>query len=142
MRRVALIWLGATAVVSAIVGFISYGAGWAAGAASHLPAGAGPYYYGGPHFFGFFGFLPFLFLLFILLAVFRGARRRGPWGWGGWGYRGYGTPFQPYQPGTQPPPVGDPWQGWPQRPPQQQPQEQPQEQQKQPSQPEQDKPAQ
>ena len=121
MRRgLVLIWLGATAAVSAVVGFFSYGAGWAAGAASRLPAAApaGPYYYGGPHFFGF---LPFLFLLLVLFLVFRGVRRRGPWGWGGWGYRGYGAPYQPYQPGTQPPPVADPWQGWPQRPPQQQP---------------------
>jgi hypothetical protein len=125
MRRgLALIWLGATAVVAAIVGFISYGAGWAAGAAARAPAAA-PYYYG-PHFFGF-GFLPFLFLLLVLFLVFRAGRRRGPWGWG---YRGYGAPFPPYQPsqqsrpGVQPPPAGDPWQGWPQRPPTQAPPEQ------------------
>jgi hypothetical protein len=117
-RRLALIWLGATAVVSAIVGVISYGVGWASGAAAHLPQGAaavGPYWYG-PHFFGFFGFLPFLFLLCCLFFVFR----IGRWGrpWGGWGYPGY-TPYQ--QPGVNPPPPpsGDPWQGWPQRPQQQ-----------------------
>jgi hypothetical protein len=131
-RGLALIWLGATAVVSAVVGFISYGAGWAAGAAAHVPAAAGPYYYGGPHF-GFFGFLPFLFVLFVLFLVFRAGRRRGPWGWGGgWGYRGYGVPPQP---GAQVPPSGDPWAGWPQRP-------QPQPQQPQAAPPEQDRPAQ
>jgi len=132
-RGLALIWLGATAVVSAVVGVISYGAGWAAGAAAHVPAAAGPYYYGGPHFFGF---LPFLFLLLVLFLVFRGRRRFGPWGWGGgWGYRGYGVPPQP---GAQVPPTGDPWAGWPQRPQAQQPQ-QPQ----QPAAPpEQDRPAQ
>jgi hypothetical protein len=131
-RGLALIWLGATAVVSAVVGFISYGAGWAAGAAARLPAAAAGPYYGGPHFFGFFGFLPFLFLLFVLFLAFRG-RRRGPWGWGGgWGYRGYGVPPQP---GAQVPPTGDPWAGWPQR-------QQPQQPQQPAAPPEQDRPAQ
>lgn len=117
-RRLALIWLGATAVVSAIVGFISYGAGWASGAAAKLPQGAaavGPYYGGyGPHFFGFFGFLPFLFILCCLFFFFRIGRWRRPWG-GGWGYPGYGAPYQQSAP-PPPPPAGDPWQGWPQRP--------------------------
>ena len=133
MRRgLALIWLGTTAVVAAVVGVISYTVGWAAGAAARVPAAAaGPYYYGGPHFFGFFGFLPFLFLLFVLFLVFRAGRLRGRWGWGGgWGYRGYGAPPQP---GAQVPPTGDPWAGWPQRP---EPQQQPA------APPEQDRPAQ
>ncbi len=120
MRRgFALIWLGATALVSAIVGIFSYQAGWAAGAAARLPAGAAdgaPYYYG-PHFFGFFGFLPFLFLLLVLLFVFRAGRWLGPWrGWGprGGGYgRFAGTPA--------PPPPGEQWQEWPQRPPREEP---------------------
>jgi hypothetical protein len=124
-----LIWLGATAAVSAIVGFISYGAGWASGAAAHLPQGVapvGPYYgYYGPHFFGFLGFLPIFFFLCVLFLVFRIGRFlvfrigrwRRPWGWG-WGNPGYGAP---YQQGVTPPPPpsGDPWQGWPQRPQQQ-----------------------
>jgi hypothetical protein len=108
--RFALIWLGATAVVSAIVGVLSYQAGWAAGLATRLPAGtAFPYPYP-PHFFGpgfgFFGLLPFLFLLVVLLLVFRGGRRWGPGGQGRF-------------PGG-PPAGGDPWQGWPQRPPSEQ----------------------
>ncbi len=117
MRRgFALIWLGATAVVATVVGFLSYQAGWAAGLATKLPAGAVyPYYYA-PHFFGFgfFGLLPFLLLLFVLLLVFRGGRRWGPWGWGR-GARGYGR-FT----GVTPPPADDPWRDWPQRPPSEQ----------------------
>ncbi|HEY4026199.1 MAG TPA: hypothetical protein VGO86_07185 [Candidatus Dormibacteraeota bacterium] len=104
----ALIWVGATAVVSAIVGVLSYQAGWAAGLAARLPAEAAPPYYYAPHFFGFgfFGLLPFLFLLFVLLLVFRGGRRWGP---GGPGYGRFA--------GTTPPAPGDPWHGWPQRSP-------------------------
>jgi hypothetical protein len=114
MRRgLALIWLGATAVVSAVVGVISYQAGWASGLAAGAHAGvAVPAYYYAPHFFGFgFGFLPFLFLLFVLFLVFRGGRRwgRGP---GGWGYDRFAGPTQA--------PAGDPWHGWPQRPPSEQ----------------------
>jgi hypothetical protein len=103
MRRgFALIWLGATAVVSTIVGFISYQAGWAAGLATKVPEGAVgpypyPYPYYGPHFFGFgfFG-LPLLLLVIILLFAFRGGRR---WGRGGWGPGGYDRPAPP--PGDQ-----------------------------------------
>jgi hypothetical protein len=118
-RRLGLIWLAATAVVSAVVGVIAYQAGWAAGVAARLPEGAvAPYYYG-PHFFGFFGFLPFLFLLLVLLFVFRAGRRFGPWG--GWGYRGYGRyAGAPPQPG-QVPPAEDPMREWPRRPPAEQP---------------------
>jgi hypothetical protein len=108
MRRgFALIWLAATAVVSTIVGFISYQAGWAAGLATKVPEGAvGPYpypYYYQPHFFGFgfFGLLPLLLVLLVLFAVFRGGRR---WGRGGWGPRGYdrpeGPPSEQAAPGT------------------------------------------
>jgi hypothetical protein len=109
MRRgIALIWLGATALVSAVVGVISYQAGWAAGILAHVPAGTvAPYpYYYEPHFFGFFGFLPFLFLVLIVLFLFR----RGRWGrWGGYNRFGGPTPQQP--------PAGEPWpQEWPQRP--------------------------
>jgi hypothetical protein len=109
-RRLALIWVGATAIVSAVVGTIAYQAGWAAGVTARLPEGAvGPYPYAyGPHF-GFFGFLPFLLLLLVLFLVFRGGGR--------WGYRRYG----PSQPQPQAPPAGDPWQGWPQRPPSERP---------------------
>ena len=118
MRRgPTVIWLGATAVVSAVVGVIAYQAGWAAGVAARLPAGAAVPYYYGPHPFGFFGFLPFLFLLVVLLFVLRAGRRWGPWG--GWGYRDYrrfaGPPPQPGP--QQAAPADDPWQGWPERPP-------------------------
>jgi hypothetical protein len=96
MRRgFVLIWLGATAVVSTIVGIISYQAGWAGGLATKVPEGAvGPYpYYYAPHFFGFgfFG-LPLLLVLLVLLFVFRGGRR---WGSGGWGPGGSGRPQGP-----------------------------------------------
>ena len=106
MRRgLAMIWLGATAVVSAVVGVLSYQAGWAAGVATRLPDGAAAPYYYPPHFFGFgfFGLLPFVLLLVVLLLVFRGGRR-----WGSWGYGRY--------PGGPPPPPGDPWQDSPPRP--------------------------
>lgn len=118
MRRgLALIWLGATTIIAAIVGFLSYQAGWAAGVATRVPGGAAvPGYYYAPHFFGFgFGLLPFLFLLFVVLLVLRGGRRRGPWGWGGGGWGpGYGG-YDRF-PGTTRPPAGDPLHDWPQRP--------------------------
>ena len=110
--RITLIWLGATAVVASVVGFIAYQAGWAAGLATRLPQGtAGPYpYFGPPHFFGFFGPLPFILLLVVLLLVFRGGRRWGPWGpWGGYRWSPPGTPPPPR-------PDEDPWKDWPQRP--------------------------
>lgn len=96
MRRgLGFLWVVLTAVLVAAVGVISYQAGWSAGLATHLPEGAAaaaPYYYYGPHFFGFgflwfFGFLLFLFLLF---GLFRAASfgRMGK-GYGGWGYGGH-----------------------------------------------------
>jgi len=117
MRRgIGLIWLGATAAISAIVGVISYQAGWAAGLAVKVPAGTAVAYYPfAPHLFGFgFGLLPLLGVLLVVFFVARAGRRwgRGP---GAWGYgRFSGT--------TPPPPVGgDPWRDWPQRPPSEQP---------------------
>src|SRR5260370_20241598 len=90
MRRgFGFLWVALTGILLAIVGTVAYQAGWAAGAATQLPAGAaaaGPYYYG-PHdgfgFFGFFWFLFFLFLLFVLVRALRFGR--------GWGYRGCGV---------------------------------------------------
>src|SRR5216684_820099 len=85
MRRgLGFLGLLVTIVIVAVVGVIAYQAGWSDGFAQHLPeAGATaapvanyPYYYGGPHFFGFgwlFGRLAFGF---------------GRWGHRGWGYGG------------------------------------------------------
>ena len=131
MRRgFSLVWLGLTAALATIVGFLSYQAGWSAGLATKLPAGAAlPYYAYGPHLFGFGFFVPFLFFLVILLLVFGGARRRfwggwgpGPWGPGGGGYggprsgsRGQDPAAQPGSAPSQPAPE-DPIHGWPQRP--------------------------
>jgi hypothetical protein len=85
MRRgFALFWTLATAVIATVVGFFSYQAGWAAGLATKVPEGAvAPYYYYGPHFFGFFGLIPLLFFILLLAFIFRGGRRRGPGYWGG-----------------------------------------------------------
>jgi hypothetical protein len=85
MRRgFALFWTLATAVIATVVGFFSYQAGWAAGLATKVPEGAvAPYYYYGPHFFGFFGLIPLLLLILLLAFIFRGGRRRGPGYWGG-----------------------------------------------------------
>jgi hypothetical protein len=95
MRRgFGLIGLVLTGILIAIVGVLSYDAGWSAGAATHVADGAAavPYYAYAPHFFGFglFGFLFFLVLLFVL---FRIAGFAMGWGRGGWGYggRGYGS---------------------------------------------------
>src|SRR4029077_8184607 len=96
MRRgFGFLWVALTGILLAIVGTIAYQAGWAAGAATQLPAGAAataPYYYYGPHFdgFGFFGFLFFLFFLFLLFGLFRALRFGRGWGYGGggWGPRG------------------------------------------------------
>ena len=113
--RFSALWLGLTAVLATVVGFFSYQAGWSAGLAARLPAGAAvPYYAYGPHFgFGFFG-LPFLLLLVILLFAFRGRRRWGPGGWGPGPWRpGAGAASG----GPQPPPAaGEPIHDWPQRP--------------------------
>jgi hypothetical protein len=94
MRRgFGFLWVALTGILLAIVGAIAYQAGWAAGAATQLPAGApaaAPYYYYGPHFdgFGFFGFIWFLLFLFLLFGLFRALRFGRGWGHGGWGYRG------------------------------------------------------
>jgi hypothetical protein len=91
MRRgIGFLWLALTSVLLVIVGVVAYQAGWSEGAATHVTDGvtaADPYYYYGPHFFGFgiFGFLFFLFLLFVLFRIARFGRG---WGYGGWGYRG------------------------------------------------------
>jgi hypothetical protein len=144
MRRgIALVWLAATAVVTGVIATAAYQAGWAAGAAARLPAGAAAPYYFAPHpFFGFgFGFLPFLLLLAVLFFAFRAVRwgrwGRGPGGWGppgGWGYGRYPGAGGPggSQPGAGAPNPGeaapgapsgadDPLHGWPQRPPEDQP---------------------
>jgi hypothetical protein len=92
MRRgIGFLWVTLTGIFLAVVGVIAYQAGWAAGAATQLPAGAAgaPYYYYGPHDgFGFFGFFGFLFVLFLFFVLFRLARFGRGWGYGGWGYRG------------------------------------------------------
>src|SRR5260370_13207024 len=97
MRRgFGFLWVALTGILLAIVGTVAYQAGWAAGAATQLPAGAAaaaaPYYYYGPHDgFGFFGFFWFLFFLFLLFVLFRALRFGRGWGYGGggWGYKGY-----------------------------------------------------
>jgi hypothetical protein len=97
MRRgFGFLGLVLTGILLAIVGVVSYDAGWSAGAATHVVEGtagavAPYYYYGGPHFFGFgfFGFFFLLFILFISFGLFRALRFGRGWGYGGWG-RGYG----------------------------------------------------
>jgi hypothetical protein len=91
MRRgFVLIWTLVTAVIAGISGLLAYQAGYAAGLATKLPAGAaavGPYWGYGfhPFFFGF-GFFPLLlFIVLVLLVLSAIGRRR----WGGWGYPGY-----------------------------------------------------
>src|SRR5207245_10065218 len=74
MRRgFGLLWLALTAIFLVIVGVVAYQVGWSDGAATHVADGAAavPYYYYGPHFFGFglFGFLFFLFLLFVIFRI-------------------------------------------------------------------------
>lgn len=96
MRRgFGLLWVALTGILLAVVGVIAYQAGWDAGVATQVPAGAAaaaPYYYYGPHFFGFglFGILFFLFLLFVLFRIAMFGRG---WGYGrgkGWYGRGQG----------------------------------------------------
>ena len=94
MRRgFGFLWVAVTGIFVALVGVIAYQAGWAAGAATVVPAGTAaevPYYYGGPQFFGF-GFFWFLFILFLLFVLFRVARFGRGWGYRGYGgYKGYG----------------------------------------------------
>jgi hypothetical protein len=150
-RGIALIWLGATAVVSGVVGIIAYQAGWAAGVGTRLPAvGGAPYFYAPHPFFFGFGLLPLLFLGLVLLIALRVGRRWGPGGWGpgpwgpgawaagrgrtagrgpGEGASGTGAPG-PGASGTGAPgpgasgtgaPADNPWREWPQRPPEEQP---------------------
>jgi len=75
MRRgFGLLWLALTTIFLVIVGVVAYQVGWSDGAATHVADGAAaavPYYYYGPHFFGFglFGFLFFLFLLFVIFRI-------------------------------------------------------------------------
>ena len=96
MRRgFGFLWVALTSILLAVVGVIAYQAGWSAGVATQIPAGAAaaaPYYYYGPHFIGFglFGFFWFLFILFVLLWLFRAIAFGRGWGHGGWGYRRWG----------------------------------------------------
>ena len=99
MRRgFVLIWTLVTAAIAGVTGVLAYGAGYTAGAAAKLPAGAGavaPYWGYGfhPFFFGF-GFFPFLLLILLIVLLFAAFGRRR---WGGWGYPGY--PGYPGHPG-------------------------------------------
>ncbi len=123
MRRgFGFLWVALTGILLAAVGTIAYQAGWAAGAATQLPAGAAaaaaPYYYYGPHFdgFGFFGFFWFLFILFLLFVLFRIARFGRGWGYGGWGYRGgYGGHGYSGGKGGIPPAIDERMREWHQR---------------------------
>ena len=96
MRRgFGFLWVAVTTILLVVVGVVAYQAGWSEGAATHVSDGvtaAAPYYYYGPHFFGFglFGLLFFLFLLFVLFRI--AAFGRG-WGYGGWGRGGYGRGY-------------------------------------------------
>ena len=88
MRRLFVaFWILLTALIASVTGMFAYQAGWAAGLATHLPAGTPAYIYDGPRpdGFGFFGLIPLLVLILLVFALFRAARRRGPWGWGGHG---------------------------------------------------------
>src|SRR2546423_381731 len=82
IRGLGFLGLLVTIAIVAVVGVIAYQAGWSEGFAQHAPqagstaapAGYYPYYYGGPHLFGFrwiFGLLFFFFIvwLFAPLAV-------------------------------------------------------------------------
>ena len=119
MRRgFGFLWVALTGILLAIVGTVAYQAGWAAGAATQLPAGAAaaaaPYYYYGPHDgFGFFGFFWFLFFLFLLFVLFRALRFGRGWGYGGggWGYKGYRGGYG----GGVPPAIDERMQEWHQR---------------------------
>jgi hypothetical protein len=117
MRRgFLLIWTLVTAAIAGIAGVLSYQAGYAAGLATKIPAGAGavaPYWFYGFHpiGFGFFGLFPLLlFILLVFLLI--GAFRRGRWG-RGWGYPGY--PGYPNYPGGPPPHVEQRMKEWHER---------------------------
>ena len=98
MRRgLGFLGLLVTIVIIAVVGVIAYQAGWSDGFAQHLPqagttaapaAGYYPYYYGGPHFFGFGWIFGLLFFFFIFWLFARLAFGFGRWGHRGWGYGG------------------------------------------------------
>ncbi|HEV2218864.1 MAG TPA: hypothetical protein VGV88_15020 [Candidatus Dormibacteraeota bacterium] len=109
MRRgLGFLGLLVTIVIVAVVGVIAYQAGWSDGFAQHLPAASDgtaapapyyPYYYGGPHFFGFgwiFGLLFFLFFIWLLFRIVGFAMWGRRWGYGGgWkrqGFSGGGIP--------------------------------------------------
>ena len=122
MRRgFALIWALLTAAIATVVGIFSYQAGMAAGLAAKVPEGAAavaPYWYYGPHFFGFgFGFLGCLFPLlgfFLIFSLIRLIFWRGGWGGRhGWGRHGWGGPEgqgQDFGPGGQGvPPMFSEW---------------------------------
>jgi hypothetical protein len=115
MRRgFGFLWVAVTTILLAVVGVVAYQAGWSEGAATHVSDGvaaAAPYYYYGPHFFGFglFGLLFFLFLLFVLFRI--AAFGRG-WGYGGWGRGGYGRGFGPGYGGSIPPGIDERMQEW------------------------------
>jgi len=95
MRRgLGFLGLLVTIVIIAVVGVIAYQAGWSDGFAQHLPqagttaapaAGYYPYYYGGPHFFGFGWIFGLLFFFFIFWLFARLAFGFGRWGRRGWG---------------------------------------------------------
>src|SRR5260370_4478251 len=92
MRRgFGVLWLALTSIFLVSVGVVAYQVGWSDGAATHVADGAAaavPYYYYGPHFFGF-GLFGFLFFLFLLFVIFRIAAFGRGWGYrGGWG-KGY-----------------------------------------------------
>ncbi len=114
MRRgFGFLWVALTTIVLVIVGVVAYQAGWSEGVATHVSDGtaaAVPYYYYGPHFFGFglFGLLFFLFLLFVLFRI--ASFGRG-WGYGGWGYRG-GWGGYGYGRGGIPPAIDERMQEW------------------------------
>src|ERR1700687_1473298 len=120
-RGIGFLWVALTGILLAMVGTIAYQAGWSAGAATQLPAGAAaaaPYYYYGPHFdgFGFFGFILFLFFLFLLVGVLRALRFGRGWGRGGWGYRGgWGGYGYGGGKGGVPPALDERVQGWDKR---------------------------
>jgi len=115
MRRgFGFLWVAVTTILLVVVGVVAYQAGWSEGAATHLSDGvtaAAPYYYYGPHFFGFglFGLLFFLFLLFVLFRI--AAFGRG-WGYGGWGRGGYGRGFGRGYGGSIPPGIDERMQEW------------------------------
>src|SRR5256714_6951215 len=105
MRRgLGFLGLLVTIAIVAVVGVIAYQAGWSEGFAQNAPqagstaapAGYYPYYYGGPHFFGFGWIFGLLFFLFIVWLFFRfafwGARMGRGWGPGGWKGHGGGVP--------------------------------------------------